>query len=104
MGKSKRRTYSAEFKFDTVMEGLRGEKSIAQICRERGIKDNQYYQWREIFIERSAEIFADQRKHRGHVLSRSPTETKYMNTPVSMRKLTWNAFQIFSPFTIYTRA
>ena len=65
MGKSKRRTYSAEFKFDTVMEGLRGEKSIAQICRERGIKDNQYYQWREIFIERSAEIFADQRKHRG---------------------------------------
>jgi len=65
MGKSKRRTYSAEFKFDTVMEGLRGEKSIAQICRERGIKDNQYYKWREIFIERSAEIFADQRKHRG---------------------------------------
>jgi transposase-like protein len=64
MGKSKRRTYSAEFKLDTVMEGLRGEKSIAQICRERGIKDNQYYNWREIFIERSAEIFADQRKRR----------------------------------------
>jgi transposase len=64
MGKSKRRTYSAEFKLDTVMEGLHGEKSIAQICRERGIKDNQYYNWREIFIERAAEIFADQRKHR----------------------------------------
>jgi putative transposase len=62
MGKSKRRTYSAEFKLDTVMEGLRREKSIAQICRERGIKDNQYYNWRDTFIERSAEIFADQRK------------------------------------------
>lgn len=64
MGKSKRRTYSAEFKLDTVLEGLRGKKSIAQICRERGIKDNQYYNLREIFIERSAEIFADQRKLR----------------------------------------
>ena len=62
MTRNKRRTYSAEFKLDTVMEGLRAEKSIAQICRERGIKDNQYYKWRDIFIERAAEIFADQRK------------------------------------------
>jgi transposase len=35
-----------------------GKKSIAQICRERGIKDTLYYKWRDIFIERSAEIFA----------------------------------------------
>ena len=64
MSRTKRRIYSAEFKLDTVMEGLSGEKSIAQICRERGIKDNQYYKWRDIFVERSAEIFADQRKLR----------------------------------------
>lgn len=43
MSNNKRRTYSAEFKLDTVMEGLRGEKSVAQICRERGIKDTLYY-------------------------------------------------------------
>ena len=36
----KRRTYSAEFKLETVMEGLRGEKPIAQICRDRDITDS----------------------------------------------------------------
>ena len=58
MSSKKRRTYSAEFKLDTVMEGLQGKKTIAQICRERGIKDTLYYKWRDIFLERSAEIFA----------------------------------------------
>jgi transposase len=58
MSSKTRRTYSSEFKLDTVMEGLQGKKSIAQICRERGIKDTQYYKWKDIFLERSAEIFA----------------------------------------------
>lgn len=61
MSRNKRRTYTAEFKLDMVMEGLRGEKSIAQICRERGIKDTLYYKWRDMFVERASEIFADQR-------------------------------------------
>ena len=61
MSQKKRRTYSADFKLDTVMEGIRGEKSVAQICRERGIKDTLYYKWRDIFIERAAEIFESQR-------------------------------------------
>lgn len=58
MSRKKRRTYSAEFKLDTVMEGLQGKKSIAQICRERGIKDTLYYKWRDIFLERASGIFA----------------------------------------------
>jgi transposase-like protein len=57
MSSNKRRTYSAEFKLDTVMEGLQGKKTITQICRERGIKDTLYYKWRDIFLERAAEIF-----------------------------------------------
>ena len=61
MSKKKRRTFNAEFKLDTVMEGVRGEKSIAQICRERGITDSLYYKWREQFVERAAEVFEDQR-------------------------------------------
>jgi transposase-like protein len=59
MSRKKRRTYSAEFKLDTVMEGLQGKKSIAQICRERGIKDSLYYKWRDIFLDRAEEIFAN---------------------------------------------
>lgn len=61
MSTRKRRTYSADFKLDTVMEGIRGDKSVAQISRERGIKDSLYYKWRDIFIERAAEIFEDRR-------------------------------------------
>ena len=61
MTRNRRRKYSTEFKLDTVMEGIRGKKSIAQICRERGIKDTLYYKWRDIFLERAAEIFEDRR-------------------------------------------
>lgn len=56
----KYRTFSADFKLDTVMEGFRGEKSIAQICREREIKDVLYYKWRDTFIENAASVFGGQ--------------------------------------------
>jgi transposase-like protein len=58
----KRRTFSAEFKLDTVIEGLRGEKTIAQVCREREITDALYYKWRDQFYERAVEIFTDGRQ------------------------------------------
>lgn len=57
----KRRSFGAEFKLETVMEGFRGEKSIAQICRERDITETMYYKWRDVFLERAAGIFTDQR-------------------------------------------
>ena len=57
----KRRKFKPEFKLDTVIEGLRGEKSIAQICRERDITESLYYSWRELFKDRAVEIFEDQR-------------------------------------------
>jgi transposase-like protein len=57
---TKHRQYSAEFKLDTVLEGIRGEKPIAQICRERGIRDSLYYKWRDAFKERAPGIFASQ--------------------------------------------
>ncbi len=56
----KYRTFSADFKLDTVMEGFRGEKSIAQICREREIKDVLYYKWRDTFIKNAASVFGGQ--------------------------------------------
>jgi len=58
----KRRKFSAEFKLDTVMEGLRGQKSIAQICRERDITEPLYYQWKQRFEDQALQIFADQRQ------------------------------------------
>lgn len=61
MSRKKRRKFSKDFKLDTVMEGFRGEKSIAQICRERDITDSLYYKWRDIFIAHAEEIFEDRR-------------------------------------------
>jgi transposase len=59
MSKPKRRTYSSQFKFETVMEGLRGEKSITTICRERDITESLYYKWRDVFVTQAPTIFAE---------------------------------------------
>lgn len=57
----KRKTYTAEFKFSLVMEGIRGEKPIAQLCREHDVTESLYYKWRDQFLEQAPHIFADQR-------------------------------------------
>jgi len=46
-----RRKFSAEEKIRIVLEGLRGEESIAEICRKEGIHPNQYYRWSKDFME-----------------------------------------------------
>ena len=40
-----RRQYSSEEKIRIVLEGLRGEASIAELCRKEGINQNLYYRW-----------------------------------------------------------
>src|SRR5258708_5369732 len=45
------RTYNAEEKIRIVLEGLRGEESIAEICRREGINANLYYKWSKEFLE-----------------------------------------------------
>ena len=60
MGK-KRRNFTAQFKLETVIEGLRGDKSVSQICRERDITESLYYKWRDTLAERGVQIFEDQR-------------------------------------------
>src|SRR5829696_1615720 len=46
-----RRKYSAEEKIRIVLEGLRGEDSIAELCRREGINPNMYYKWGKEFLE-----------------------------------------------------
>ncbi len=43
-----RKKYSAEEKIRIVLEGLRGEESIAELCRREGINPNMYYKWSEV--------------------------------------------------------
>jgi len=46
-----RRVYSAEEKIKIVLEGLRGEDSIAAICRRYDIHQNSYFKWSKDFME-----------------------------------------------------
>jgi transposase len=46
-----RKHYSAEEKIRIVLAGLRGEDSIAELCRREGINQNLYYRWSKEFLE-----------------------------------------------------
>jgi transposase len=46
-----RKHHSAEEKIRIVLEGLRGEYSIAELCRREGIAESLYYSWSKEFLE-----------------------------------------------------
>jgi transposase-like protein len=46
-----RKHHSAEDKIRIVLEGLRGEDSIAALCRREGIAESLYYSWSKEFLE-----------------------------------------------------
>src|SRR6187402_89568 len=46
-----RKHYSAEEKIRVVLDGLRGESSIAELCRREGIAEGLYYSWSKEFLE-----------------------------------------------------
>ena len=46
-----RRKFSSEEKISIVIEGLRGEDSIASICRREGVAPSVYYRWSKDFME-----------------------------------------------------
>ena len=46
-----RRRFASEEKIRIVLEGLRGEDSIAELCRREGINQNLYYRWSKEFLE-----------------------------------------------------
>src|SRR5262245_15486456 len=57
MARKKRRTFDGQFKFERVLEALRGEKSAAQICRERDINENLLSRWEQEFLSKGPDLF-----------------------------------------------
>jgi len=49
--KAARRKFSAEEKIRIILEGLRGETAISEICRREGIASSVYYKWSKAFLE-----------------------------------------------------
>ena len=59
MGKYKH--YDAEFKIKVVLEVLKGQQTLAQICREHEASADLVCHWRDVFLERAPQAFADPR-------------------------------------------
>ena len=57
-----RRKYSTEEKIRIVLEGLRGEESIAELCRREGLNTNVYYRWSKEFLEAGKQRLAGDTK------------------------------------------
>jgi transposase-like protein len=49
--KRKYRTFAPEQKLEIVLAGLRGDRTVRDICREYGIAETLYYQWRDRLLE-----------------------------------------------------
>lgn len=56
----KRCQYTSKQKLEIVLEGLRNETSITEACRKYGISSSMYYKWRDLFLRKGEEIFANQ--------------------------------------------
>ena len=69
-----RKQYSAEEKIRIVLEGLRGEDSIAELCRREGITQNLYYRWSKDFLEAGKKRLAGDR-------ARAATSDEFKSVP-----------------------
>jgi transposase len=60
--RKKRKKYSWEEEIRIVLEGLRGEQSVAELCRREGISESLYYRWSKEFLEAGKERLVDNTK------------------------------------------
>ena len=78
----KRRKYSPQEKFTIVVESLRGDTTIEQVCGRHSVHPTQVMKWRKVFRENGSIVFADQRNPKGKALAngfapgQSPDELK----------------------------
>jgi transposase-like protein len=77
-----RRHHSAEEKIRIVLEGLRGEDSIAELCRKEGINQNLYYRWSKEFLEAGKKRLAGRQWSGRPPLSRRPGPSSHQ--PVAL--------------------
>ena len=75
-----RRHFTAEDKIRIVLEGLRGEDSIAELCRREGIVQNLYYRWSKEFLE------AGKKRLAGDTARAATTEVKELRREASALK------------------
>jgi transposase len=63
--KKKYRMFTPEQKTEIVLAGLRGDRTVRDVCREYEIAETLYYQWRDRLLEGGKAALATPRDHRG---------------------------------------
>ena len=74
--------YNAEDKIRIVIEGLRGEATVAELCRKEGISQSLYYSWSKDFLEAGKSRLAGDTKRNADA-----SEVKEMRYEVDQLKL-----------------
>ena len=77
-----RKKYSAEEKIRIVLEGLRGESTIAELCRREGIAQSLYYKWSKEFLEAGKQRLAGNTKRQAD--SEEVSEMKHENEQLKL--------------------
>jgi putative transposase len=60
-----RRKWTAEQKFGIVLQGIKGETTITQLCSDHGISQVQYYKWRDQFFSGAKQNLNSKRAQNG---------------------------------------
>ena len=53
----KARKWTAQQKFQIVLEGIKGTSSLAELCNRHQVSQNQYYKWRDRFLNDAPKVF-----------------------------------------------
>ena len=61
MKKQQRKTYSTEFKVKVVLEALKGQRTINELCSHYGVHPNQVSQWKKQAVESLPDVFSTRR-------------------------------------------
>ncbi len=72
-----RKKHEPEEKIRIVLEGLRGEESISELCRREGIAPSQYYSWSKDFLEAGKQRLAGDTKRQAN--TREVSDLKKQN-------------------------
>ena len=77
-----RKKYSAEEKIRIVIEGLRGESTVAELCRREGIAQSLYYKWSKEFLEAGKQRLAGNTKRQAD--SEAVSDMKHENEQLKL--------------------
>src|SRR5437667_5135605 len=61
----KYRTFTAQKKLEIVLAGMRGDRSVKEVCREHAISETLFYGWREKLLEGGREALAGKEERQG---------------------------------------